>query len=258
MIFAALVIFGLSAYLSPNDLGKCQSVGEGDCRKADAIVVVSGGDTNARTDEAIKLYNRCIDEFYLQIRNNGDLRRYFSKIQYEVQKEIQDQGIYALVRQQSLNEDFIQRELKNTIINKCCQIGLETIQVDREVTLQDNKRTDLLIRYGLCDPIMIELKLLHNSEIKNMKKRQEYKKKFVQYTNSTNACLSVFWVFDVHKGGSIVDFDNLKTEYRNLDNTLVLLTDCRCSSGIETGIPQVKNNIGSKKARGNKTRSKNK
>lgn len=208
--------------------------------------------------KAIKLYNRCIDEFYLQIRNNGDLRRYFSKIQYEVQKEIQDQGIYALVRQQSLNEDFIQRELKNTIINKCCQIGLETIQVDREVTLQDNKRTDLLIRYGLCDPIMIELKLLHNSEIKNMKKRQEYKKKFVQYTNSTNACLSVFWVFDVHKGGSIVDFDNLKTEYRNLDNTLVLLTDCRCSSGIETGIPQVKNNIGSKKARGNKTRSKNK
>ncbi|WP_455098201.1 NACHT domain-containing protein [Prevotella jejuni] len=208
--------------------------------------------------KAIKLYNRCIDEFYLQIRNNGDLRRYFSKIQYEVQKEIQDQGIYALVRQQSLSEDYIQRELKNTIINKCCQIGLETIQVDREVTLQDNKRTDLLIRYGLCDPIMIELKLLHNSEIKNMKKRQEYKKKFVQYTNATNACLSVFWVFDVHKGGSIEDFDNLKTEYRNLDNTLVLLTDCRCSSGIETGIPQVKNNIGSKKARGNKTRSKNK
>ena len=56
IIFAALVIFGLSAYLSPDDLGKCQSVGEGDCRKADAIVVVSGGDTNARTDEAIKLY----------------------------------------------------------------------------------------------------------------------------------------------------------------------------------------------------------
>lgn len=208
--------------------------------------------------KTIKLYNRCIDEFYLQIRNNGDLRRYFSKIQYEVQKEIQDQGIYALVRQQSLSEDYIQRELKNTIINKCCQMGLETIQIDREVALQDNKRTDFLIRYGLCDPIMIELKLLNNREITKKKERQQYKKKFVQYTNATNACLSVFWVFNVHKGGSIVDFDNLKTEYRNLDNTLVLLTDCRCSSGIETGIPQVKNNIGSKKARGNKTRSKNK
>lgn len=208
--------------------------------------------------KAIKLYNRCIDEFYLQIRNNGDLRRYFSKIQYEVQKEIQDQGIYALVRQQSLSEDYIQRELKNTIINKCCQMGLETIQIDREVALQDNKRTDFLIRYGLCDPIMVELKLLNNKEIKEKKKRQQYKKKFVQYTNATNACLSVFWVFDVHKGGSVQDFEKLKAEYKDLDNTLILLTDCRCSSGIETGVPQVKNNSGSKKARGNKTRSKNK
>ena len=215
---------------------------------------------NERTtiSKAIKLYNRCIDEFYLQIRNNGDLRRYFSKIQYEVQKEIQDQGIYALVRQQSLSEDYIQRELKNTIINKCCQMGLETIQVDREVALQDNKRTDFLIRYGLCDPIMIELKLLNNQEIKNKKERQRYKKKFVQYTNATNACLSVFWVFDVHKGGSIEDFENLKAEYRDINNTLVLLTDCRCSSGIETGISHGNNKIGSKKARGNKTRPKNK
>ena len=208
--------------------------------------------------KAIKLYNKCIDESYLQIRNNGDLRRYFSKIQYEVQKEIQDQGVYALVRQQSLSEDYIQRELKNTIINKCCLMGLETIQVDREVALQDNKRTDFLIRYGLCDPIMIELKLLNNTEIKNKKKRQEYKNKFVQYTNATNACLSVFWVFDVHKDGKIKDFKDLKEEYKNLDNTLVLLTDCRCSSGIETGIPQVKSNIGKKKACGNTTRPKKK
>ena len=208
--------------------------------------------------KAIKLYNKCIDESYLQIRNNGDLRRYFSKIQYEVQKEIQDQGVYALVRQQSLSEDYIQRELKNTIINKCCLMGLETIQVDREVALQDNKRTDFLIRYGLCDPIMIELKLLNNTEIKNKKKRQEYKNKFVQYTNATNACLSVFWVFDVHKDGSIKDFDNLKAEYKGLDNTLVLLTDCKCSSGMETGIPQVKNNIGKKKACGNKPKPKRK
>ncbi len=37
-------------------MGKCQGVGEGDCRKADAIVVVSGGDTNART---VRLLN-CI------------------------------------------------------------------------------------------------------------------------------------------------------------------------------------------------------
>ena len=54
----AIIIIGLSAYLAPNDLAGC-----GDhptqvkpCQTADAIVAVSGGDTQARTHEAIKLY----------------------------------------------------------------------------------------------------------------------------------------------------------------------------------------------------------
>lgn len=187
--------------------------------------------------KAIKQYNKCIEESYLNIRNDGDFRRYFTYIHSEVQKEIQDQGIYALVRQEALNEDFIQRELKNTIINKCCQMGLEAVQVDREVAQQDNKRPDLLIRYGLCNPIMVEVKLLHNKDIQNKKKRQEYKEKFVQYTNSTGACLSVFWIFNVHKKGSADSkFEDLKAEYADLSHTLVLKTDCKCSCGIETGL----------------------
>ena len=195
--------------------------------------------------KAIKRYNKCIEESHLSIRNDGDLRRYFTQIYCKVQKEIQDQGIYTLVRPDALTEDFIQRELKNTIINKCCQMGLEIIRVDREVTLQDNKRTDLLIRYGLCKPIMVELKLLQNNEIQQDNKRHEYKEKFIQYINATNPCLSVFWVFDVHReGGDRSKFEKLKEEYRDLPHTLVLLTDCKCSSGIETGMS--KNNLNNK------------
>lgn len=194
----------------------------------------------ANIGKAIKQYNKCIEESYLEIRNDGDLRRYFTYIHSKVQKEIQDQGIYSLVRQEALSEDFIQRELKN-IINKCCQMGLDAIGIDREITLQDNKRTDLLIRYGLCNPIMVELKLLHNKEIQNKNKRKEYKNKFVQYTNATNACLSVFWIFDVHrKGCDSSSFKALEAEYKDLNNTLVLYTDCKCSSGFETGLPKSK------------------
>ena len=190
-------------------------------------------------EKAIKQYNKCIEETHLDIRNDGDLRRYFQLIHFEVQKEIQDQGIYALVRQEILSEDFIQRELKNTIINKCCQMGLETIQIDREVALQDNKRTDLLIRYGLCNPIMVEIKLLHNKEIQIKKLRKEYKSKFIQYTHATNACLSVFWIFNVHKKCSdIAKYKDLEAEYKDLNNTKVLLTDCKCSSAMETGMFQ--------------------
>ena len=209
-------------------------------------------------DKAIKLYNKCIVESYLEIRNDGDLRRYFTHIHSEVQKEIQDQGIYSLVSQSVLNEDFIQREIKNTIINKCCQLGLNEVQVDREVTLQDNKRTDLLVRYGFCNPIMVELKLLHNDEIQNEKKRHEYKKKFIKYKNATNASLSVFWVFNVHHDRSdTTKFKNLEEEYKDLDNTMVLLTDCKCSSGIDTGKSKNKQTPGLKKD-GNKNGGKGK
>jgi len=58
-ILAALII-AISFYLQPNDFVGCadQPVsGSTKCVKADAIVVVSGGDTNARTDEGIKLFN---------------------------------------------------------------------------------------------------------------------------------------------------------------------------------------------------------
>ena len=81
--------------------------------------------------KAIKQYNKCVKESHLEIRNDNDLRRYFNYIYSEVQKEIQDQGIYSLVRQEALSEDFIQRELKNTVINKCCQMGLEAVRVDQ-------------------------------------------------------------------------------------------------------------------------------
>lgn len=52
-----LLCIGLGVYLSPDDLASCTEVEEaGKCRMADAIVVISGGDTLARTGEAIKLF----------------------------------------------------------------------------------------------------------------------------------------------------------------------------------------------------------
>ena len=55
-----VVILGLSVYLAPNDLAHCSDgpTDEGSCKKVDAIVAVSGGDTSARTDEAVHLYKQ--------------------------------------------------------------------------------------------------------------------------------------------------------------------------------------------------------
>ena len=57
-ILAISIIIGISLYLQPNDFIGCgdQPTAEIKCSKADAVVVVSGGDTSARTAEGIKLY----------------------------------------------------------------------------------------------------------------------------------------------------------------------------------------------------------
>jgi len=57
-ILVVAIIVAISLFLQPNDFAKCGNspAVNGACSKADAIVVVSGGDTNARTDEGIRLY----------------------------------------------------------------------------------------------------------------------------------------------------------------------------------------------------------
>lgn len=58
LVALVIVIVGLSTYLAPNDLAECNDTPGSvkPCQPADAIVAVSGGDTSARTREAIKLY----------------------------------------------------------------------------------------------------------------------------------------------------------------------------------------------------------
>lgn len=57
IILALLLTIGLPLYLGPDDIAGCQKpADEGRCMGADAIIAISGGDTSARTAEAIRLY----------------------------------------------------------------------------------------------------------------------------------------------------------------------------------------------------------
>lgn len=57
VVIAGIIGFGIPSYLGPDDLTKCPLPSPGTCDSADAIVAVSGGDTIARTDEAVRLFN---------------------------------------------------------------------------------------------------------------------------------------------------------------------------------------------------------
>lgn len=54
----AVSVLLIGSYLAPDDLAKCSTTPNADpgCQSADVIVAISGGDTRARTDEAVKLY----------------------------------------------------------------------------------------------------------------------------------------------------------------------------------------------------------
>lgn len=63
-IFLIFVIFifgiiWLGSYLSPNDFKNCNTKPDNTsrCKKSDAIVAISGGDTNARLAKSIELFN---------------------------------------------------------------------------------------------------------------------------------------------------------------------------------------------------------
>jgi len=58
LVAFAVVIIGLGAYLAPDGLSHCkaQPTDSQDCQSVDAIVAISGGDTPARTAQAIALY----------------------------------------------------------------------------------------------------------------------------------------------------------------------------------------------------------
>lgn len=55
----------------------------------------------------------------------------------------------------------------------------------------------------------------------------------------------------IEKAAKRSEFEKLRLEYKDLPHTSVLLTDCKCSSGVETGLPKqntkVKKNKKSKK-----------
>lgn len=57
-LIAIVAIIAIGVYLQPNDFRTCTTTPatSGECTKADAIVVVSGGDTIARTAAGIELY----------------------------------------------------------------------------------------------------------------------------------------------------------------------------------------------------------
>ena len=59
LLVVTLAVVAINVVIIENDMASCiEPAGDDVCAKADAIVVVSGGDTFARTDKAVEMYQQ--------------------------------------------------------------------------------------------------------------------------------------------------------------------------------------------------------
>lgn len=160
---------------------------------------------------SIAIYNQVKKNSYLPIATNEDL---YQKIKQIVKNEIQD---YLHSEGASLlksDESTIQKSLQIAIKNKFLEEKL-VVNILREPQAIDNTRCDYLIFYGFLGPILIELKLASNSDLKgkNLQSKTSHKR-LQQYMTNYKAYKGILLVIDNVKRTA-------KTKSSNEHNSLV-------------------------------------
>ena len=193
---------------------------------------------------SINKYNKIKSRSYLPVYDARDLNFIVLQvIEEDIRRFVYKEGFYRVIQQYftdgdrkkgaqskplaSIREDYIQKTLKIQLENALIRKGIRGVDIIREPQLYDDKRIDLLIKYGFVPPVVVELKLLHNSEITSTKERTGYKKKLKQYMDSQNAAFGIYLVFKVRKGKQEKHFDALRLEYQDIEGLAIPdLIDC--------------------------------
>lgn len=185
---------------------------------------------------SIHKLNATVAKAYLSISSNSELKeKILSIFQDDITKLIEDQGFYHVTRQLSgrkskkttyINEELIQKTLKIALEKSLLENGFRKVDIHREVETYDGLKYDYVINYGLYGPIVVELKLLHNPEIQNQRKRTEYKIKLSKYL-SANLGLGIYVVFQTKEvKGHPAKFNIMVTEYADLSGLNCLMLKC--------------------------------
>src|SRR6202011_2261754 len=97
------------------------------------------------------------------------------------------------------------------------------IQLYREPQLLDDKRTDLLIRYGFAGPVVVEVKLTSNTDMRTSKPKES--RSFLsmkRYMEGYSASHGIFMVID-NEGGT--DLQAIQNAFAQIPNVWVKVFD---------------------------------
>lgn len=123
--------------------------------------------------EAIRLYNEARSYDDKKITNSDDLFRHLQDaFETDLKDWIEGEGAYNFIvgkkvfdTERQGYEKLVQVTLKPKIEQIMSKRGFR-VSADREVELLDGKQTDFLVRYGFVGPIVVEVKLTSNSDLK--------------------------------------------------------------------------------------------
>lgn len=150
---------------------------------------------------AVALYNEMRDYDKKSVRNSDDLLRHVQEaFDVDLRRWIESEGAYEVLARKIAQsgrqeyEKLIQKTVKSQIENVLLKRGLQ-VDVLREPQLLDEKRTDLLLRYGFVGPLVLEVKLTSNRDMQGAKIERSPSylsmKKYMQGYGATHGILMV-------------------------------------------------------------------
>jgi hypothetical protein len=184
---------------------------------------------------AIGRYNEARIRQDRKIHNSADLfTNLLDAFDRDIRKWIEGEGAYAIITAEKIYksrkqeyEKLVQKTIKAQIENILLKRGFQ-VEVLREPELYDEKRIDFLVRYGFAGPVIVEIKLTSNNDIRGRKieKSPSYKS-MRRYMDGFGAAYGMFLVLDNTNAKNIPD---IKRAFETIPAVSVLVFECAPSS----------------------------
>jgi hypothetical protein len=174
--------------------------------------------------EVIRKCNRVRQSDNKKILNSEDFFQQMKEImETDLTRWIQAEGAYNLLlsgkviaSKNQQYEKLVQKTLTSQIENFFFKRGFQ-IQLYREPQLLDDKRTDFLIRYGFAGPVVIEVKLTSNTDMRMSKPEQS--RSFLsmkRYMEGYSASHGIFMIIDNEEGANLQAIQKTFTQIPNV------------------------------------------
>ena len=150
----------------------------------------------------------------------------------DLRQWIEGEGAYSFIVGKKImkgNQEYerlIQKTLRSQIENILLKRGFQ-VEILREPQLLDDKRTDFLVRYGFAGPIVVEVKLSSNSDLKRA--RVEASESYISMERYMQGYGASHGVFLIINNTEPKNEQKVKTAFQRITGVWVLSMDCSLS-----------------------------